>query len=141
VFSTLEEEQEFLVSTARKLVEEFRPEEICLVARTNALRDKYAAALGNGKVRHLVLEKDTNEKDEGVRVATLHRVKGLEFRCMLLAGMSAGEIPHRAPSIKGDRTAEREHDARERSLVFVAATRARDRLIVTGAGVGSEYLR
>lgn len=37
-------------------------------------------------------------------------------------------------------TARAEHEERERSLLFVAATRARDRLIVTSSGTPSTFL-
>jgi hypothetical protein len=40
----------------------------------------------------------------------------------------------------GDPTARKEHEDRERSLLFVAATRARDQLIVTSWGTPSPFL-
>jgi superfamily I DNA/RNA helicase len=70
----------------------------------------------------------------------MHRVKGLEFPVMLLAGVNSGIVPMRVSSAQGDPTARAEHEERERSLLFVAATRARDHLIVTAYGNPSLFL-
>ena len=70
----------------------------------------------------------------------MHRVKGLEFPVMILAGVNGGVVPLRVASIEGDPTARAEHEERERSLLFVAATRARDHLIVTSCGSPSPFL-
>ena len=76
----------------------------------------------------------------GVRLATMHRVKGLEFPVMILAGVNARSCRCGWPRSEGDPTARAEHEERERSLLFVAATRARDQLIVTAYGNPSPFL-
>ena len=76
----------------------------------------------------------------GVRLATMHRVKGLEFPVMILAGVNARYMPLPVPGLEGDPVAEADHEDRERSLLFVAATRARDLLIVTGWGTPSPFV-
>ena len=49
-------------------------------------------------------------------------------------------MPLRIAAVEGDPTARKEHEDRERSLLFVAATRARDQLIVTSWGTPSPFL-
>ena len=83
---------------------------------------------------------DAEEDWYGVRLATMHRVKGLEFPVMILAGVNSKAMPLRLAAVEGDPTARKEHEDRERSLLFVAATRARDQLIVTSWGVPSPFL-
>ncbi|WP_245534378.1 UvrD-helicase domain-containing protein [Xylanimonas cellulosilytica] len=73
-----------------------------------------------------------------VQVMTMHRCKGMEFKHVLLFGVSAEAMPARANSLpEGDRA-----DAmqRERSLLYVAATRARDELVVMWDGQRSALL-
>ncbi len=140
-FETQEEETIFIRDTIQHLLEEQRPEDICLVAATKgALRDTYQPALKAVGVSFTILEKTDNRSLPGVRLATMHRVKGLEFPCMILAGVNEGTLPRLLPFMEGDATARAEYGARERSLLFVAATRARDRLIVTSSGTPSPYL-
>jgi superfamily I DNA/RNA helicase len=140
-FSSAEEEQKFLGKTLKELVKTRPAEEICLVARTaKFIKDDYQALLKSLGVEHVVLDKSREGTRGGVRLATMHRVKGLEFPVMILAGVNSGVMPLRLAAIEGDPTARKEHEDRERSLLFVAATRARDQLIVTSWGTPSPFL-
>ncbi len=78
--------------------------------------------------------------EPGIRLGTMHRVKGLEFPVMILVGVNSGVVPLRGAVVEGDSTARAEHEERERALLFVAATRARDHLIVTSFGSPSPFL-
>lgn len=79
---------------------------------------------------------------KGVRVDTMHKMKGMEYRCVLVAGVDAASVPaggaltpHAEDPIAHD------HDLhRERCLLFVACTRARDALHVTHTGSPSPFL-
>jgi superfamily I DNA/RNA helicase len=135
------EEREFLAATIRSLAAERQPETICLVARTNSLiRDEYGPLLKNLSIPHQILDRGREKAGGGVRLATMHRVKGLGFPVMLLAGLNARTMPLRIASLGDDPAALADHEERERSLLFVAATRARDRLIVTSHGTPSPFL-
>ncbi len=141
LFKTAEEEGKFLVETLKELLKHKQAEEICLVARTNkVMEDRYQPLLKTAKLPFVVLEKKNDPAEPGLRLATMHRVKGLEYPVMLIAGMNAGVMPLRVASTEGDPTAKAEHEERERSLLFVAATRARDHLIVTSFGNPSPFL-
>ena len=75
-----------------------------------------------------------------VAVLTMHRAKGTEFACVLLFGLSNRSIPMGLDEYQYD---EDEHEAalqRERSLVYVAASRARDELVITYHGAPSPLL-
>jgi superfamily I DNA/RNA helicase len=116
-------------------------EEICLVARTaKIVKDDYQSLLKSLDIEHVILDKSKEGTGGGVRLATMHRVKGLEFPVMILAGVNRKVVPLRIAAVEGDPTAKAEHEERERSLLFVAATRARDHLIVTAYGSPSPYL-
>jgi superfamily I DNA/RNA helicase len=140
-FGSAEQEGKFLVATVKELLKHKQAEEICLVARTGKLlTDRYQPLLKAAKIPSVVLEKKNDPGEPGVRLGTMHRVKGLEFPVMLVAGVNAGTVPLRVPSVEGDSTARAEHEERERSLLFVAATRARDHLVVTSFGNPSPFL-
>ena len=66
----------------------------------------------------------------GVHVTTMHSSKGMEFTHVVLARVSEGNVP--APPRKGLTEEDLDHlRRRERSLLYVAASRARDQLVVT----------
>ena len=71
---------------------------------------------------------------------TMHRAKGTEFARALLFGIREGAVPQ---GLKEYETSEADlQDAmlRERSLLYVAATRARDVLAVSWSGERSSLL-
>ena len=74
---------------------------------------------------------DTDEeqgaRDARIWLMTLHSAKGLEFPTVVLAGMEEGLFPHSRSSDDQEELEE------ERRLCYVGMTRARERLVLTGA--------
>jgi len=139
--TALEDEQVVIESTLRDLLKNHPPEHICVVARTEKLiKRNYLPTLERANIDYMILEGEDPGDKPGVRLATMHRVKGLEFPCMILTGVNKGVIPYERKGIEDDLVAQREHEQRERALLFVAATRARDSLTVTCSGEPSPYL-
>jgi superfamily I DNA/RNA helicase len=115
--------------------------DICITARTNRLVEKrYAPILRDAGFDVQIIKTDESKLGDGVRLATMHRIKGLEFPCVLIAGVEAGTVPLELKSY-ADESARKDHLDTERRLLFVAATRARDELVVTGFGTRSEFLK
>jgi mRNA-degrading endonuclease RelE of RelBE toxin-antitoxin system len=71
----------------------------------------------------------------------MHLAKGLEFRAVVTACCDDEVLPlqSRIEEVTDDSDLEEVYNT-ERHLLYVACTRARDRLLVTGVGVGSEFL-
>ena len=78
----------------------------------------------------LSLLTDADETDEGnyITIATIHGVKGLEFRCVFIVGLEEGIFP----SLRSDTTTADVEE--ERRIMYVAITRAQERLWLTNAG-------
>lgn len=115
----------------------------CIVVRTNKLRDQYGAELKERGIPVFKLEGyDAEDRSQGgVRIATMHRVKGLEFERLLLCGINKGVVPLNTPDLYSeDVTIRRMAEAQDRSLLFVAATRAKKSVMVTSYGEASPYL-
>ncbi|MCB1209334.1 MAG: AAA family ATPase, partial [Verrucomicrobiales bacterium] len=133
-FKTLKDEHVAIVQHVEALTESEHnlPEGICLVARTGRLVESYQKALQEaGFSTYLVKHGETDDQSKkGIRVATMHRVKGLEFDHLILAGLSEGALPpHSVDADEMDDVI-----LRERCLVHVAATRARKTIFVTCHG-------
>jgi DNA helicase-2/ATP-dependent DNA helicase PcrA len=103
--------------------------ELVSAAREYEMRDPEASL--PGFVDRLSLLSEADEED-GAREArvwlmTMHAAKGLEFPTVIVAGMEEGLFPH-------SRAAQDEEDVEEeRRLCYVCLTRARERLVLTGA--------
>jgi len=141
-FDDLASERAFLVSQVRRLVDEgIPPAHVCIVARTGPqLDDGYAPALTAAGIEHERLGHDP-PRTAHVRLATMHRVKGLEFPVMILAGMNRGMVPLATPELDSDDpVVAAQALKRERCLLYVASSRARDRLYVTSSASPSPFL-
>ena len=113
---------------------------LCIVARTQAERDAIDRELNEAGVAVEVLEADSpDDSASGVRLATMHRVKGLEFDRIIIASANADTLPLPAAINMADSPAVAE--TAERSLLYVAATRAKKELLVLGFGEPSPYLQ
>jgi superfamily I DNA/RNA helicase len=141
-FSTAEEEGKFIVGRIKSLLEQKAPEDICMVTRSKKLlTDQYQPLLKKAGIDSVILDKKNNPDQKGIRLGNMHRVKGLEFPVVFLASVNAGVIPSRTRKSDGDPSIKADHEEKERSLLFVAATRARDHLVVTSYGTASRFLR
>ena len=109
-----------------------------MVARRNSQVTQYAQALTAAGIPAVKLLAD-GAPGPGVRVATMHRVKGLEFRAIFLVGCSADVLPQPFTG-EDDAAARADHEERERHLLYVAMTRARELLWVSGSGELSPLL-
>lgn len=69
----------------------------------------------------------------------MHLAKGLEFRAVAVMACDDEVIPlqERIENVSGEADLE---DVYERHLLYVACTRARDHLLVTGVEPASEFL-
>lgn len=138
-FGTLEEEAESIALEITRLHEE----------KGVPLRNICVAAYGRleGYIKWLreygqlpVFEVKRGAVDEptrdAVRVATMHRVKGLEFQYMFVAGVNAGVIPRKTPEgLPEPQRAQEEKEAR--CLLYVAITRAREETTISCYGKAS----
>ena len=78
----------------------------------------------------------------GVRVATMHAMKGLEFRCVAVVGVTSSVLPF-APQVTPPEVDPVQHQSdllAEHCLLFVACTRARDALAISWSGERSRML-
>jgi superfamily I DNA/RNA helicase len=82
------------------------------------------------------------ELDEGrVAIGTIHFAKGLEFKAVAVMACDEDVIPsaNRLADVSDEMDLDEVY-ATERHLLYVAATRVRDRLLLSGLSPGSEFL-
>ena len=137
-----EDEQRTILNVIRRWMDSTAPEDICLGARTNDLVGRYAEILEHAGIAKVLVRAASPPDRPGVRLATMHRMKGLEFKKVLLCGVQDGQVPLARPEASfADEASQADHDRQERCLFYVASTRARDELVVTGFGTPSRFTR
>jgi len=115
---------------------------ICIVARTNRELDYLEksmeeAALPTYRIRTREAE---DVREEGIRLATMHRVKGLEFNHMIIASVNHDLMPLGMALQTEDAGVRRERERQELALLYVAVTRARKTVYITSYGTPSRFL-
>ena len=114
------------------------PDTIAVLTRTTKQQSLYADGLID---RGLPATTSVSHPTPGtIRVMTMHRSKGMEFTHVVLPGLTKAYLP--MGSMLEDLDEEEQLDAilRERSLFYVAATRARDKLLLSHSGDPTEFL-
>ncbi|WP_330249487.1 AAA family ATPase [Nocardia sp. NBC_00565] len=92
-------------------------------------------------IPNVEINERTDEENLGdtVRVMTMHRAKGLEFRAVALPQLSAETFPpYYVRKLKGFERQQAEH--RLRCVLYVAGSRARERLALSWSGIPSPLL-
>lgn len=115
------------------------PEAIAVLVRDRYRRESVVSGLSELGFEARSVDRESVRPGKPL-VMTMHRAKGLEFTHVLLFGIAEGAVPR---SLKDYDVSEADRaDAllRERALVYVASTRARDVLAVTWSGHKSRFL-
>lgn len=101
---------------------------ICIVARKNSQLQPIADWLAAKDHPTHKLEREGDQPNvPGIRLATMHRVKGIEFDHLIVSHLDES-------SWKRFLEKDKSLPVSERSLIYVAATRARKSLFLTSAG-------
>jgi hypothetical protein len=126
---------------AARAAEGLSPREFGVFVRSDAQLDRAKQAIQSAGMRWKLLA-DTVEPAAGhVSLSTMHLAKGLEFRAVVVMACDDDVVPlqDRLESV-GDEADLKDIYETERHLLYVACTRARDHLLVTGVKPGSEFL-
>lgn len=116
------------------------PHAIGVAARSGRLATSARDALRAARIPTLALT--TQDSKNAVRVGTMHGMKGLEFQAVAVIAAEQGTVP--APAAitpaEEDPLVHEQDLQRERCVLFVACTRARDQLYVSYTGQPSPFL-
>lgn len=108
------------------------PRQVCIAARTNDDVDSIVDGMKKAGVATLRLDRSTPDDPAvpGVRVATMHRIKGLEFGVVIIAAYKGAAKYAELFARDEDAGVSDETETAERSLLHVAATRAKRHLFM-----------
>lgn len=143
VFRDANGELEYLIDEIKKLQDSgVKLSDICVVTRTRKLVEDYIAQFTRAGIRSYAIKRNkTDDRNfDGLRVATMHRVKGLEFQYVFIVAVNNRVVPLPAAINKTDAVSEAESLASEKCLLYVALTRAQKGAYITCYGKKSEFL-
>ena len=142
-FPDVKKESEYIIGEINALAKDgVDPKSICIVARTHKLLNDYISQLSQAGIRAFEIKRSRldDRSFDGVRVATMHRVKGLEFAYVFVAAVNNRVVPLATAINHTDAPSELESITAEKCLLYVALTRAQKKAYITSYGVPSEFL-
>jgi len=142
VFATPEDEIEMTCQWLQERSDEgLLPHEIGVFVRSVAELDRAQKAVERAGLPLKRLDETVTTSSGSVSISTMHLAKGLEFRAVAVMACDDEVIPSQAriETITDEADLEEVYNT-ERHLLYVACTRARDQLLVTGVDPASEFL-
>ena len=126
---------------SERLKEGCAPSEVGVFVRSDAELKRARAAVKAAGARAVELNDKVEVEVGAVAISTMHFAKGLEFRSVVVMACDDDVIPQsdRIESVADDADLEEVYNT-ERHLLYVACTRARDHLLVTGITPVSEFV-
>ncbi len=118
-----------------------KPDEIGVFVRSDAELPRARAAVAEAGLKTVELDASTDTAPGAVSLCPMHLAKGLEFRAVVVAACDDEILPLQAriEAVSDDSDLEEVYNT-ERHLLYVACTRARDNLLITGVDPVSEFL-
>jgi superfamily I DNA/RNA helicase len=126
---------------AQRVKEGVAPHELGVFVRSPAQLDRARAAVKTAGLSFKILDEHVETVNGQVSISTMHLAKGLEFRAVVVMACDDEIIPlqERIETVGDDADLQEIYET-ERHLLYVACTRARDHLLVSGADPVSEFL-
>jgi superfamily I DNA/RNA helicase len=117
------------------------PSEIAVFVRSSVQLDRARQAVTKAGLTSKLLDERADTTGESVIIGTMHLAKGLEFRAIAVMACDFDVLPlqERIGAVVDEADLEDVYNT-ERHLLYVACTRARDFLLVSGSEPASEFL-
>ena len=115
--------------------------EMAIFVRSRKELDRARRAVRDAGFSFQVLDERVEKNSDCVSISTMHLAKGLEFRAVAVMACDDEVIPlqERIETVADDADLEEVYNT-ERHLLYVACTRARDHLMISGVSPASEFL-
>lgn len=140
--ASVDEERDRIAAFVRTALADGIPaEQIGIFVRSRSEIDRARAAVASTATPLVEIGERQSGASGSVSVGTMHLAKGLEFKAVAVMACDDDVLPsaERVDAIIDETDLDDVYET-ERHLLYVACTRARDRLLVTGVKPGSEFL-
>ena len=141
IFADSDQEIEGIVAWIQQAIDDgIEPEEIGIFVRSNDQLSRARAVVKQAENVPLELSDRVEDRDGRVSIGTMHLAKGLEFKSVVVMACDDDVLPlqERIETVADENELDEVYET-ERHLFYVACTRARDRLFVSGVAPASEF--
>lgn len=134
------DEKTKVISLVKKITSDSPNETLAIIVRTKQQRKKLEYWMAENRLQYQVVSKKTewSSVEPGIKLVTMHSSKGLEFNTVIIPSVEEGKMPLISSDCEEEQVLEELE--RERSLLYVAMTRAKNSLILTYSGKPSRFI-
>lgn len=137
-FSTDREELEYLRETLIREGKNYNKNEILVVARSRNQLEAAKRYLDENNISSSIMDRDNDDfESDSVRLMTMHSVKGIESRLVILININDGILPYYSST---DETIRELEEVMEKKLLYVGMTRATEQLYILSNGTPSQFI-
>ena len=143
MFRTKDEEVGFITERVAELLESgYKPQEIAICSRTKGGLKDFRNRLHALEIPYVDRSSSNVGTTTSVNLLTLHKIKGLEFKHVFLVDVNSRSIPKLPFDFNEySKSEQEEYLRREKSLIYVALTRAIERVQISGTGIKAELIK
>ena len=96
-------------------------------------------ALHRNNIPYKNLMNEGTGNDNGVNLSSFHNMKGLEFKVVILSDVNKKTFPNLPYGFEGlDEIEKKNHLMNQKALMYVAITRAMQKVLITGSGIKAD---
>ena len=96
-------------------------------------------ALHRNNIPYKNLMNEGTGNDNGVNLSSFHNIKGLEFKVVILSDVNKKTFPYLPYGFEGlDEIEKKNHLMNQKALMYVAITRAMQKVLITGSGIKAD---
>ncbi|MCY4281744.1 MAG: hypothetical protein OXD47_06815 [Gammaproteobacteria bacterium] len=140
-FDDVSQEAEEVAAWVRKVIEDgINSEEIGIFVRSNSELSRARKVATLAGQTPLELSNRVEDRDGRLSIGAMHLAKGLEFQAVAVMACEDNILPSQAriETVADEDELDEVYET-ERRLFYVACTRARDRLLISGVKPESEF--
>lgn len=141
-FKSKDQECKFIIDTINnQLKDKYEYKDIAIIAKIkNQLNEiKDYLEKNNIPYRELKSNEEMDFKENSIKLLTMHSIKGLEFKVVMIAGLNNNCIPLK--SVANEFEDNDMVESRDRKLLYVGMTRATEQLFLTSDGTPSKFIK
>lgn len=140
-FSDSKEQSAYVIRLIKALNKTYDLKDMAIVCKFNKSLEILHNQLAEQHIASLLFKGSSKEVDfsrDEIKLLTMHSIKGLEFKVVLLIDLNKNVIPYYQAGISEEE--QKEDEWMERKLLYVGMTRAQEKLFMFSYGEASKFI-
>ncbi|OON98538.1 MAG: hypothetical protein ATN35_00975 [Epulopiscium sp. Nele67-Bin004] len=117
---------------------DYKLRDIAIVAKRKTSLEQLKNCLIGQNILCEMVAKEMKFNEDSIKLLTMHSIKGLEFKVVIIIDLNENIIPHKQDGLSYEELLEEE--VGERKLFYVAMTRAKKELYMFSSGTPSKFI-